>query len=206
MGTLRRPIEVVFQKLKRIEEIILPKALEIPFAGVPEITTERLQLRAFRVSDFEPFAAMWADPEVVKHISGKVSDKEESWRRMLSLSGSWPLLGYGYWVVVDKNDEKFVGIAGFGELLREISPSFIGRPEAGWVFARHAHGRGIATEAMQAAMSWGLARFGKVKPVAIVDPDYPATIRVAEKCGFVKGPLTQYHGEPCLILEYKTCK
>ncbi len=145
---------------------------------------------------------MWADPEVVKHISGKVSNREDSWRRLLSLAGSWPLLGYGYWVVTDRTAGQFLGTVGFGEFLRDISPLFAGRPEAGWVFARHAHGKGFATEAMKAAMAWGLARFGDACPVAIVDPDYPATIRVGEKCGFVKGPLTRYHDEPCLILEY----
>jgi len=52
-------------------------------------------------------------------------------------------------------------------------------------------------------MKWGLMRFGEVKPVAIIDPDYPGTRRVAEKCGFVEKALATYKEKPCLILEYR---
>ncbi len=176
--------------------------MQLRFEAVPVLHTERLEMREVRAADFMDFAAMWADPVVVKHITGVVSTRAESWVRMMSLAGSWPLNGFGYWIIIEKISGRFAGIAGFGELKREINPSIEGQPEAGWVLAHWAHGRGFATEAMGAAMDWGLPRFGGIKPVAIMDPDYPATRRVAQKCGFVEKELTTYKGEPCLIMEF----
>ena len=177
--------------------------MKLKFDGVPVLETERLILREFRIEDFDDFADMWADPVVVEHISGVVATRSESWGRLMSHAGSWPISGFGYWVVVEKASQKFVGIIGFGEMMREIEPSLIGKPEAGWVLAQWAHGKGFATEAMTAAMAWGLEKFGDARMVAIVDPAYKPTLRVAEKCGFKEWVLTTYKDEPCMILEYQ---
>ncbi len=120
----------------------------------------------------------------------------------MSHAGSWPINGFGYWVVIEKTSGRFAGIVGFGEMRRIIEPSFIGKPEAGWVLAQWAHGQGYATEAMRAGMDWGLEKFGDARPVAIVDPTYKPTLRVAEKCGFKEWVLTTYKGEPALIMEH----
>ena len=178
--------------------------MKLEFVGVPILETERLILREFRAEDFDDFADMWADPVVVKHISGVVATRGESWGRLMSHAGSWPIVGLGYWVVIEKQTKKFIGIVGFGEMRREIEPSIEGQPEAGWVLAQWAQGKGYATEAMQVAMAWGLSNFGEVKPVCIIDPDYSATKRVAEKCGFVDKVLTTYKGNPTLIMEYQS--
>jgi|GEM_PF-6903602 len=50
-------------------------------------------------------------------------------------------------------------------------------------------------------MEWELARFGNVRPVAIMSPDYLPTRRVAQKCGFMEKALTTYKDKPCLIME-----
>ncbi len=178
-------------------------SIKLNFDGVPVLRTERLELREFRATDFEDFAEMWADPVVVKHISGVVATRSESWMRLMSHAGAWPINGFGYWMIYEKISSRFVGIAGFGEMKREITPSIEGQPEAGWILAQWAHGRGYATEAMLAAMDWGLERFGGVKPVAIVDVDFAATRRVAQKCGFVDKVLATYKEKPCLIMEYR---
>ncbi len=174
----------------------------LEFNGVPVLETERLILREFRAEDFADFADMWADPLVVEHISGIVATRTESWGNLMKQAGSWILQGIGYWVVIEKSSKKYIGIVGFSDFRREIEPSLQGAPEAGWVLVPSAHGKGYATEAMQAGMAWGLPRFGGVKPVCIIDPDYAATKRVAEKCGFVDKVLTTYKGEPTLIMEY----
>ncbi|MCF6302735.1 MAG: GNAT family N-acetyltransferase [Devosiaceae bacterium] len=177
--------------------------MKLDFKSAPTLETERLILREFRSEDFEDFAEMWADPVVVKHISGVVSTRNESWIRLMSHAGAWPINGFGYWIVIEKNSDRFVGIVGFGEMKRDITPSIEGQPEAGWVLAQWAHGRGFATEAMQGAMKWGLKQFGGVKPVAIMDPGYAPTRRVAQKCNFVDKELTVFKGDSCLIMEYQ---
>ncbi len=177
--------------------------MRLEFDGVPVLETDRLILREFRAEDFDAFAAIWADPVVVEHISGVASSRSESWLRLMSHAGAWLINGFGYWVVIEKTSGQFVGHVGFGEMLRDIEPSIEGQPEAGWVLAQWAHGRGYATEAMREAMGWGLVRFGDVRPVAIISPDYLATRRVAQKCGFADKVLTTYKDKPCLIMEYQ---
>jgi len=44
--------------------------------AIPVLTTERLRLRPFRGSDLDDYAAMYADPEVVRHL-GRESGAEQ---------------------------------------------------------------------------------------------------------------------------------
>ena len=86
----------------------------------PVIDTDRLTLRAHGIEDFEDMCAMWADPEVVRFIGGKVFSREEVWARLLRYAGSWSLLGYGFWVIRDRASGAFVGEAGFHNLRRDL--------------------------------------------------------------------------------------
>jgi RimJ/RimL family protein N-acetyltransferase len=172
------------------------------FGDVPVFETERLTMRGFDRANFSNFAAVLADPIVAKHIGGKPISREDSWRKYMSLHGSWGLLGFGCWDVFENGSGNYVGYVGFSEYMRQTTPSTEGRPEIGWVLALQAQGKGYATEAAKVALAWGLPRFGGTRPVCIMEPNYPATFRVAEKCGFVKLAMTQYHGNNMLMMEY----
>src|SRR3546814_18541859 len=67
--------------------------------GIPVLTTERLLLRAPSADDLDASAAMWSNPEVVRHIGGKPFTREEVWSRILRARGLWSMLGYGFWAV-----------------------------------------------------------------------------------------------------------
>ena len=118
-----------------------------------EIHTERLTLRPHSLDDFADSFAMWSDPLVTKHISGRPSTTEEAWARVLKNAGHWTLLGFGF-VIREKQTGRFVGEAGFADFKRDVQPSFEGSPEAGWVLMPWAHGNGFATEAMRGALAW----------------------------------------------------
>ena len=166
---------------------------------VPVIETERLRLRGHRLDDFDRLAALWADPIVTRFIGGKPSTREESWMRLLRSVGHWAALGFGYWVVEEKASGRIVGEIGFSELKREIEPSFEGIPEAGWVLAPWAHGKGFATEAVTAVVAWGEAHLGARTTTCIVSPENTASIRVAEKCGYREFARTAYKGSPTIV-------
>jgi len=166
----------------------------------PPIDTERLTLRAHCLEDLADSAALWGDAEVVRYIGGRPFTAEEVWARLLRHIGHWAALGFGYWVARDRASGAFVGEVGFAELHRDITPA-LDVPEAGWVLAPSAHGRGLAAEAVRACLAWSATQQW-ARVVCIIHPANAASIRVAAKCGFHKVMDATYRGEPTLLFEH----
>ncbi len=165
---------------------------------LPIIETARLVLRAHTLDDFEPLAAMWGDAAVARYIGGKPATREESWVRLLRYCGHWQLMGFGYWAVALKGGAGYIGDVGFADWKRDISPSLDGMPEVGWAFSPPAHGRGIATEAVQAVLAWGDGHFGSKTTCCIIKPENVASIRVAQKCGYSEFTRAEFKGLPTI--------
>lgn len=163
---------------------------------VPTLETERLRLRGHRLDDFLHSAAMWADPAVTLHITGRPFTEEECWARFLRYVGHWSLLGFGYWLAEDRDTGQFLGEIGFADYKRDLQPSLLGIPEIGWAFVSRAHGRGYATEAVRAAVGWGDANFPSARTACIIAPENLASIHVATKCGYREFQQTTYKGQP----------
>ena len=142
---------------------------------------------------------MWGDPQVTRLISDNPFTQEESWSRLLRYVGHWALLGFGYWVVQQKQTGRFLGEVGFADYKRDLKPSLKDMPEIGWVFASQAHGKGYATEAVRAVTTWGDAHFGAMRTACIIGPENGASIRVASKCGYRELQRTTSHGQPTLL-------
>lgn len=165
----------------------------------PVLETARLRLRPFQTRDLEPNAAALADPEVVRHLGGTPLNREDSWRRILTASGLWPLFGYGYWSVERRADGAWVGQVGFGDFKRDMTPAIVGLPEMGWVFAPQGQKQGYATEAVVAALAWADEALRAPEIVAIIAPENAASIRLAEKTGFEDRSEARYRDEPILL-------
>lgn len=156
-------------------------------------------MRGHRVEDFADCSSLWTDPEVTRFIGGKPSTQEEVWARLLRYAGHWSLLGFGYWVVTEKDTGRFLGEVGFADFRREIEPSLDDMPEMGWVMAPHSHGKGYATEAVQAAIAWGETHFDGRRMACIIAPENGPSLRVAEKCGFRELQHTTYKDKPTIM-------
>ncbi|HEY4162946.1 MAG TPA: GNAT family N-acetyltransferase [Dongiaceae bacterium] len=161
-----------------------PTVDRIAAAIIPILETPRLILRGHRREDFAASAAMWGDPAVGRHISGRASTAEESWARLLRYPGLWTYLGFGYWVVEEKASGRFVGEVGLADFKREIKPALGESAEMGWVLAPWSHGNGYASEAVTAALGWADINISSLPIVCIVAPENRASVRVAEKAGF----------------------
>ncbi|MDO9501511.1 GNAT family N-acetyltransferase [Falsiroseomonas sp.] len=164
-------------------------------AATPVLETARLRLRPHVAADFEALAALWADPEVTRHIGGRPSTREESWARMLRYAGLWRLCGFGYWAVEDRATGRFLGDLGFADFQRAMDPPAPALPEIGWVLAPHAQGRGLATEGAAAALAW-LAR----PCFCIIAPAHAGSLRVAAKLGFRQQGLARYREDAVAVL------
>jgi RimJ/RimL family protein N-acetyltransferase len=178
---------------------VIDTATEAP--NIPVIETGRLRLRGHTLTDFAHTKALWSDPAVTTYVGGKPHTVEECWARFLRYRGHWSLLGFGYWVVEEKETGAFVGEVGFGDFKRDLEPPLGNIPELGWVLAAAKHGRGYATEAAQAALLWARDHFGATEVACLIHPDHRASLRVAAKCGFVQRLLSTYKGKPVVILK-----
>jgi RimJ/RimL family protein N-acetyltransferase len=162
----------------------------------PVLYSGRLILRAHGPADLDASAAMWGDPSVVEHISGRPSTRSQSWQRILTYAGLWSMLGYGYWAIEDRATGVFVGDVGLADFHRAIEPPLDGTPETGWVIAPKFWGKGYATEAIRAAVAWADASLDFDRTVCIVSPTNQASLRVAGKAGYVDMGIATMNDEP----------
>lgn len=166
--------------------------------AAPRLETARLILRGWRAGDVEAYAAMLADPATARFITrgGRPCDARRTWAEAAFLVGHWQLLGYGMFVVEERETGAFVGRV--GALQPEGWPGF----EIGWAIAAEATGKGYATEAARAAIDWSFANFGPERIVSIIHDENAASKRVAEKLGErPTGERFSPLGEPCEVWE-----
>ena len=108
-------------------------------------------------------------------------------------------MGFGYWLVEERESGQPIGEVGFADFKRVIEPSIKGEPEIGWALTPSVHGKGYASEAALAAVAWGDKNFKAERMSCIIDPEHAASIRIAEKCEFTKSATTTYHGDDIII-------
>ena len=61
--------------------------------------------------DFDAFAAMAEDEDTMRFIGGTAA-RDQAWRVMAMLAGSWALLGYGMFSVIEKDSGRWIGRVG----------------------------------------------------------------------------------------------
>ncbi|HVI53899.1 MAG TPA: GNAT family N-acetyltransferase [Luteibacter sp.] len=147
------------------------------------IVTERLILSPTSVTDFDDCHAARTDPEVMHFIGGPATS-EDTWIKLLRNIGHWSAFGHGLFTVREKHGGRFVGDVGLATFHRDLGEDFDPYPEAAWVLARSAHGKGYATEAVQAAHDWYFARREPGRTVCIIAPENQPSVRVAERLGY----------------------
>jgi RimJ/RimL family protein N-acetyltransferase len=127
------------------------------------IITPRLILRQWRDSDLDPWAALNADPEVMRHFPA-VHTRLESDAMAAGNRDYIDQYGFGLWAVECASDGQFLGFVGLKRLsgINPLAPAV----EAGWRLSRQAWGQGYATEAAAAAMADGFERLGLERIVA----------------------------------------
>lgn len=107
---------------------------------------------------------------------------------------------YGYWVIEDRESGEFVGEVGFADFKRDISQEMKGNPELGFALVSPLHGKGYATEAVRAALSWADANVPHRTTVCLVNAQNAASLRVVEKCGYLVFDKGTYNEHPVLFL------
>ena len=114
-------------------------------------------MRRWRDSDRTPFAALNADPEVMRYFPAPL-DRAESDRSIDRFEQRFDQQGFGLWALEVLATGDFIGFTGLNPMPDGVPGA--GDQEVGWRLARHAWHRGYATEAARAALDVGLIRLG----------------------------------------------
>ena len=112
-----------------------------------ELRTDRLLLRHWRASDHEPFAALNADPAVMRYFPAPV-DRATSDAFADRMQSQLESRGWGLWAV--ERAGAFIGFVGLMEVYDDM-PCAPG-VEVGWRLAAPHWGQGYAPEAAREAL------------------------------------------------------
>lgn len=154
----------------------------------PTLTTHRLTLRPHRADDLKSCVELWQDPTVTRYTTGRPLSRQDVSTRLLRHPGHWALLGYGYWVLEERESGRFVGEVGLGRFKRDVlagQPEYDALPEAGWVLLPWAHGRGYAREAVGAVLDWRDLHLPGEGTFCLIHPENAASLRLAARMGFL---------------------
>ncbi|TPE47372.1 GNAT family N-acetyltransferase [Amaricoccus solimangrovi] len=151
------------------------------------LETHRLILRPWEARDAAPFAAMNADPEVMRHFP-KPLDRERSDALMARIETQRQRDGYGIEAVERRADGAFLGMVGISHIDDMPGTPVHGMVEAAWRLARSAWGQGYATEAASAAITRGFATLGIDAVVAFTARPNLRSQAVMTRLGMVRAP------------------
>jgi len=164
---------------------------------MPELETERLILRRFQETDLDPFAAICADPEVMRYASltGQPFSRSQTWHWMCAMEGHWNLRGYGMWAVESKARGRLIGRIGL-----QYPEGFPGI-EIAWLLERESWGKGLAWEGARAALEYGFTHLELDRLISLIFPENHRSIRLAERLGETHAREIELHGKTLLVYE-----
>jgi RimJ/RimL family protein N-acetyltransferase len=156
---------------------------------VVELRTERLLLRPWRPADREPFAALNADAEVMRHFPAPLT-REQSDAFADRIEATFEQQGWGLWAVEVRDGGEFVGFTGLGR--PSFDAHFMPAIEIGWRLARGAWGRGYATEAARAAAAFGFETLAADELVSFTAVANTRSRAVMERLGMTYDPADDF--------------
>jgi len=145
-----------------------------------ELRTPRLLLRQWRQADLEPFAALNADPEVMRYFPAPLGRAESD---ALAERAQETIVsqGWGWWALEVIDAAPFVGFVGLSE--PRFSAHFTPAIEIGWRLAREHWSNGYATEGARAAVAFGFRELDLDEIVSLTTVANERSRRVMERLG-----------------------
>jgi len=124
-------------------------------APVTALHGQRVTLRHWRDDDLAPFAALNADPEVMRHFMAPLTPAESD-ALAARIRANFASRGFAQWAL-DVPGLGFVGFVGLSVVPFELPLPERSGPahEIGWRLARAAWGQGYASEAAALALAHG---------------------------------------------------
>ena len=160
------------------------------FDSFPALSTPRLLLRAPLPSDAEALFALRGDEDANRfQLQSALADVRAAnaqiarWRKRFSLKAEIR------WVITSRDDSVLLGTCAFTHFV-----PWLDRGHVAYEIARHARGRGLATEALGAMVAFGHGEAGINRIEAVVMPENEASAGVLLRAGFEEEGLLRAYG------------
>jgi ribosomal-protein-alanine N-acetyltransferase len=151
-----------------------------------ELRTTRLLLRNWRDSDRPAFAALNADPEVMRHFPSTLT-REESDALFDRAQDHIARHGFGPWTVEIPGVSECAGFIGLA--IPSFEAPFAPAVEVAWRLHCDQWGKGYATEGARATLEFAFSELDLSEVVAFTVPENLRSLAVMRRLGM------QYSGE-----------
>lgn len=149
----------------------------------PILQGPRLRLRPWQPTDAEAFAALNADPAVMRHFP-QVLDRAASDAFLERIGAHFAEHGYGFWAVERHAEPGIIGLCGLASIPWEAR--FTPAVEIGWRFAVAHQGQGYAEEAARIALAHGFGPLNLPEIVAFTIPENTRSWGLMQKLGMME--------------------
>jgi RimJ/RimL family protein N-acetyltransferase len=146
------------------------------------IETARLRLREWRDADLAPFAALNADPEVMRYFP-TVQTRVQSDAGVARARALESTNGFSFRAAELRATGEFIGMIGLNA--PAWSAHFTPCVEIGWRLARRYWGQGLAIEGARASLAFGFGELGLRQIVSCTVPENAPSRALMARLGFV---------------------
>jgi RimJ/RimL family protein N-acetyltransferase len=166
------------------------------------IETARLVLREWSADDRKAFAAAFNTPAVTRFLGGVMSEAAVGAlleKRLADQARD----GVCYWAAECRDTGALVASCGVRIARNYPGTPVYGMLEAGWRVAEAWQGRGIAREAMRAALAWAWQHRPEERIGSWTRPENLPSLALMRSLGFERRPALDFIRpetmEPCLV-------
>ncbi len=155
--------------------------------------SERLLFRKYQVADYEAYAQLVTNVEVMLYITGIPQTKEQAkvrFEKVLQMNEPHPQ--YGVYFIETLSDGKYIGSG-------KLTPTEKGEVELGYSFLPEFWGQGFGTEVSLFLIEQAKQIDTTSKLMAMIDPENEASEKILLKSGFSLTETCTYMGLPAAI-------
>lgn len=151
-------------------------------ATLPSLVTERLVLRWLTERDIDALFAIFSDPEVMRYWNAPAMvERSEAVSLLKRVQVSYAQRVALRWGIARREDDRIIGTCSLFHLEEDSR-----RAEVGYALGRAHWGQGYIQETLRAVLNYGFTTLNLHRVEAEIDPENIASVRAAERMGFVR--------------------
>ena len=156
---------------------------------IPTITTSRLTLRPFSLTDDIRLHTIMNEPNIMQYFPRTDPPNIERVQALIELQlMQYETYNLGWWAVVPDGGTDLIGWNGL-QYLPETD-----EVEVGYLLSKQFWGRGYATEGARVSLEFGFEKLVQKQIVGLTHPENMASQNVLKKCGMRYIEQKEYFG------------